>query len=124
MQALIAKPIVQAAMFMLLSMVLIPIFRPKNAETVWSIAGVVYALFIVANSILVCFVTNVWPYFWYSMLLSFAYLVVAGLVVMAYLKLAGTQGSNESGMVFVVIMYHPVALLVMIFLRWAYSKLA
>jgi hypothetical protein len=52
MQEYIGRPSFQVAFFILLSLVLIPIARPKNADSVWSIAGVVYAVFIGVNSVL------------------------------------------------------------------------
>ena len=123
MQEYIGRPSFQVAFFILLSLVIVPIARPKNADSVWSIAGVVYAVFIGVNSVLTLFVQQVWSYFLYSMLFSCVYLIATALTIPAYIKITKTQGSNEGAMVFLVAIYHPLASLLVIFLQWAYSKI-
>ena len=120
MQEFIERPLLQAGFFILLSIVILPIVRPKDADSVWSIAGAVYGVFILVNSVLILFVPRVWFYFLYSMLFSFVYLLATAVTIPAYIKLTNTAGSNENAMVFLVAMYHPLAALLVIFLQWAY----
>jgi hypothetical protein len=122
MQEHVERPLLQMVVFIVLSVVTIPVVKPKNADLVWTIAGAIYAVFIVVNSVLICLVSKVWPYFFSSMLCSFVYLLVAGLAIPTYISITKTVGSNESGMVFIMAMYHPLASLLVIFLKWTYQK--
>ncbi|HTE41593.1 MAG TPA: hypothetical protein VK629_12225 [Steroidobacteraceae bacterium] len=123
MQEYIGRPLIQAVFFALLTMVIMPIVRPKITDSVYGIAGAIYAVFMLVNSIAICFAPKVWPYFSYSMLFSIIYIVVMFVVLNTYISVTKTEGSAESSMVFVVIMYHPFGLLLMIFLKWAYMKI-
>lgn len=119
MREFISSPLHQALLFTLLSLAALPIVRPKDADSAYAIAGAFYAVFIVVNSFLLWTAPKAWPYFFQSMLLSIAYLLVAALVVALYLGVTKTKGPNDSAMVFLVIVYHPFALLAAIFLQWA-----
>jgi hypothetical protein len=123
LQAFIGRPFFQAIFFILLSLVILPFARSKDANSVYTIAGILFAFFIITNCGMVCFVPKVWPYFFYSMLFSLAYLLIIAIIVPAYISLMKIEGSGESGMIFLIILYHPVLLLVMIFLKWIYLKL-
>lgn len=119
MQDYIGRPLLQIVFFTLLSAVIMPIARPKNADSVYAIAGGIYAAFVVVNSILLFFAPRTWPYFFQSMLASIIYLLVAALLAAMYLSITKTKGSSEGAMVFLVVLYHPPALLLAIFLQWA-----
>lgn len=120
--SLIQKPLYQLIFFTLVTIVLLIIIRPGKTDTLWTIAGVLYALFILTNAVMVCFQVNVWPYFFYSLLFSVLYIFIAGGITSAYTGITNVEGSGESGMIFLVIMYHPFGLLIMIFLKWLYFK--
>jgi len=119
----IQKPLYQALLFIGVTLVLFIAIRPQKTETLWTIAGAVYGLFILTNTIVLCFEANVWSYFLYSMLFTVLYLLVAGAMVSAFSSMLKAGGSGESGMIFLVIIYHPFLLLLMIFLKWIYFKI-
>jgi hypothetical protein len=123
MQEFIARPFLQIVFFTLLSMVVVPAARPKNADSVFTIVGVIYMVFILVNSVAICFAPKVWPYFFNSLLFSIVFLLTLVLLASIYIDVTKTQGSGETAMVFLVVMYHPIALLLVIFLQWAYLRL-
>jgi len=123
MHEYITRPFFQVIVFTLLSIVILPIARPKDANSVYTIAGIVYAVFIVVNSIIICFVPKMWPYFFYSMLFSIVYVLATAVIMSLYIDITKTEGSGETAMIFLIIMYHPLASLLVIFLKWAYLKI-
>lgn len=110
------KPYAHVVVF--LAVTVFVLVRSRDANAVYTRAGVVYTIFILANSILLFFVQNTWSYFITSLLFSVIYLVAASLLCSMYIKLAKVEGSGESAMIFLVIIYHPVALLLVIALKW------
>ena len=122
-QVLATKPFFQMAVFTALSVVLLLLLRPKNVNAVYNTTGVIYAIFILVNSIVVVFAARHWPYFFSSILFSVLYVVTVSFLAPLYIRLARLDGSGESGMIFLVIIYHPFALLLVIFLKWAYFKI-
>lgn len=122
MHEYLGKPLIQVLVFTFLSVVVIAISRPKDANAVYTIAGIVYIAFILVNSFYIVFIPNVWTYFFYSMLFSLLYLLIISIIIPGYINIAKIMGSGESGMIFLVIMYHPVAALLVIFLKWIYLR--
>jgi hypothetical protein len=120
---LLQKPFVQMATFVLLTIPAVFIIGPKNADHVWTIAGFIYIGFIFVNSILICTVSNSWNYFFFSLGFSVLYLVSVSIIITTLIKLLKIEGSGESAMTFLFIIYHPVFLLFVLFLKWAYYKL-
>lgn len=116
------KPFIQILFFIFLSVIIIVFSRPKDANAVYTIAGIVYIVFILVNSFYVFFIPNMWTYFFYSMLFSLLYLLIISIILPGYINLAKIAGSGESGMIFLVIMYHPLAVLFVIFLKWIYLR--
>ena len=123
MHEYLSRPFLQVIAFTLLSLAIIPLGRPKDANAVYSIAGIIYGVFILANSVIVAFVPRVWPYFFLSMLSSAFYLLVIAIIIPSYISVAKIKGSGESAMIFLLILYHPFALLLVIFLKWLYLKI-
>lgn len=119
---LLQKPFVQLLLAMLLTILFISILGPKNTDHTWNIAGLVYIGFMIINSILICTVSNSWRYLIYSLGFSIVYLVCISMIVPAITKFLKIEGSAESAMIFISFIYHPVLLLAMIFLKWAYLK--
>ena len=119
----IQKPLYQALLFTGITLLVLAVIRPQKADTLWTIAGALYGLFILTNAIAICFEANVWQYFFYSLLFSVLYLLVAAVIVSGFSKLLEVTGSGESGMIFLVIIYHPFILLLMIFMKWIYFKI-
>jgi hypothetical protein len=118
----IYKPMYQAIACVLVLLILYVIFRPNDEERVWVLAGVTYLLFILLNAVMLWFVPAHWTYFFMSLLISVAYLFVANLIVTGYTSSFNVKGSGESSMIFLVIIYHPFVLLLVIFAKWLYLK--
>ncbi len=117
------KPLNQWLIFLGLAIILIfIILRPKQEDSVWVIAAVTYLAFIFINSVLIWTAESTWSYFFYSLLFSVLYLVVVNFLVQLYSQQANTEGSGESSMIFLVIIYHPFLLLLMIFIKWIYLR--
>lgn len=118
--ATLQKPFAQSILFLGLTVLLLLIVRPKQEEMVWTLAGILYILFILTNSIFLFWQTTVWSYFFYSLLFTLIYLFSIQGLVAAHLRLFTTTGAGESSMIFLVVIYHPFALLFVIFLKWLY----
>lgn len=119
----IQKPFVQVLFFILLTLLSIFIIGPKTADKTWTIAGVVFIGFMMVNAVFICTAYNSWSYFFYSVGFSVVYLLSIAVIVPALIKLLKIEGSAESAMIFIFIIYHPLSLLLMVFLKWAYLKL-
>ena len=89
----------------------------------YTITGVVYAVFILTNSILIFFGQNIWSYFFTSLLFSLIYVVVIALLSSLFMSMAKVEGSGESAMMFLIIFYHPFALLLVMGVKWIVSKI-
>mgnify|MGYP001250918149 CR=1 FL=1 len=120
---LLQRPFVQMLAFVLLTIPAISIIGPKSADHAWTIAGFIYIGFILVNSILICFASHSWSYFFYSLGFSVLYLVSIFIVITILIRLFKIEGSGESAMTFLFIIYHPVLLLFILFLKWAYLKI-
>ena len=119
----LSRPYFHVLVFLAISFAVFLLLRPKDANSLYTMAGVVYAVFILVNSLLIFYAPNTWSYFFTSLLFSLIYLLAIALMASMYIHLAKVEGSGESAMVFLVIMYHPLALLLTIFLKWIISKL-
>jgi len=119
---LLQKPYIQALLFILLTILSIVIIAPKNADKTWSIAGFVFIGFMLLNSVLICTVSNSWTYFFYSLGFSVLYLLSIAIIIPSLIKLLKIEGSGESAMIFIWIIYHPILLLVVLSLKWTYGK--
>jgi hypothetical protein len=120
---LFQRPPYQALFFLLLTVLVYAIIRPVEADRVWVISGVLYVAFIVINSIFLWPAERAWAYFFYSLGISILYLLISATLVNGYLNLFKVEGSGESGMIFLVIIYHPFTLLFVMFLKWLFTKL-
>jgi len=119
---LIQKPIYQALLFVLLTIVFAFMLKPKSADKLWVICGLIYCAFILSNAVLSFWAVDVWPYFFVSLGCSLLYLAVIAVTVKVLMNILKLEGSEESAMVFLVVIFHPVALLLAIFLKWAFFK--
>ena len=122
-EAFIIRPYLQAVVFLLVSLLALLIVRPREVNAVYTLSGVIYALFIIVNCVMLFYVPKVWPYFLLSMLFSVLYLIAVALLIELYVRVFSASGDGESGMIFLVIMYHPLAALLAIFCKWAYQQL-
>ncbi|MDB5255890.1 MAG: hypothetical protein JWM14_585 [Chitinophagaceae bacterium] len=120
---LIQKPVYQALLFVLLTLVLAWIVKPKTADKIWVIGGLMYCFFILTNFVLSFWAIDTWSYFFISLGFSLLYLAVIVLVVKVLMKMLKLEGSEESAMIFLVIIFHPFFLLLAIFFKWGFLKM-
>jgi hypothetical protein len=117
------KPLWQAVVVIFANLIVLVAARPSQSESMWIIAGACYSFFIIANSVLIWKSTKPWGYFFYSLVVSVAYVLTAWAITSAFGSIAHTKGSNESSMIFLIIMYHPLALLIVMFIKWLITRL-
>lgn len=117
------KPIYQPIPFILLTIVVAVIVRPRSVDSFWVIAGLIFAAFLIFNSVLIGFTDAIWLYFFYSIGISILYLLTISVIAPILIKIINADGSGESAMMFLMIIYHPVLLLLAIFIKWILVKL-
>ena len=123
LMSIVYKPLYQWLIFIGLAFILIfIILRPKKEDSVWVIAAGTYLAFILINSIFIWTAESTWSYFLSSLFFSLLYLMAVNFLVQLYSQQANTEGSGESSMIFLVIIYHPFSLLLVIFIKWIYFK--
>jgi len=120
----IQKPLYQWLTFVALAFILLfIIFRPRQEDTIWVIAGVTYLAFMFVNTVFIWTAESMWSYFFFSLLFSVLYLAAASAMTSVYSEMVDTKGSGESGMIFLVIIYHPFLLLLVVLVKWLVFKL-
>jgi hypothetical protein len=119
---LIQKPAYQALLFLLLTPLLILVIQPRSADMAWTIATIIFVLFLIVNAGMLWFDDKPWRYFLYSIGFSVAYLLIIGQIIEPLLKLMRLDDSGESAMAFLVIIYQPFALLLVMFAKWIITK--
>jgi hypothetical protein len=115
---LIQKPAYQALLFLLLTPVLILVIQPRSADMAWTIATIIFVLFLIVNAGMLWFDDKPWRYFLYSIGFSVAYLLIIAHIIEGLLKLMRLDDSGESAMAFLVIIYQPFALLLVMLAKW------
>ncbi len=118
----IQKPPYQALLFLLLTPVLILVIQPRNADMAWSIAAYMFALFLVVNAALLWFDDSPWRYFFYSIGSAVGYVLLIAIIIPAVLRLMHREGSGESAMAFLILIYQPFALLAVMLVKWILMK--
>lgn len=116
------KPWYQAGRLLALTVLLYILLRPKQQDSLWLIAGLGYALFILINSLASWFSDSGWSYALLSLLMSVLYLAAAAAIVTLFTSLLQAKGSGESAMIFLIIIYHPVALALVKLSQWLYRS--
>jgi len=119
----LSKPYVHVVVFLAITLAVFVLLRPKDANVLYTMAGIVYAVFILTNSILIFFTQHTWSYFFISLLFSIIYIVAVVLLASMYIRLAKVEGSGETAMMFLIIIYHPLAMLLVVFVKWIISKI-
>lgn len=122
MYLFIQKPVYQAILFLLLTPLLILIIKPRSEDKAWVIATILFVLFLIVNAALLWFDDKPWRYFFYSIGCSVAYLILISPLMEGFLKFMRLDDSGESAMAFLVIMYQPFALLLVILAKWIATK--
>jgi hypothetical protein len=119
---LIQKPAYQAILFLLLTPIVIFVLQPKSADVAWTIAALAFALFLLVNAVMLWFDDSPWRYFFYSVGFAVGYIVIIGVVMPYVLKVLRLTGSQESSMAFLILMYQPVALLLVMLIKWVVTR--
>jgi hypothetical protein len=119
---LIQKPAYQSILFLLLTPVLIFVIQPKSADLAWSIAAYVFAFFLIINAVMLWFDDSPWRYFFISIGFAVGYVLLIAMIVQVLLKVLQLKGSEESAMAFLIIIYQPFALLLVMVVKWLVTK--
>lgn len=118
----IQKPAYQVLLFVLLTPIFIFILRPKSVDMAWLIAAYTFVLYMIVNAGLLWFDNNPWRYFLYSIVCTLGYLLLVAIIMRALLKVLRLEGSEESAMVFLIMIYQPFALLLVMLVKWIVQK--
>jgi hypothetical protein len=118
------SPLYQIIGFFLLTVLSLLIFGKHLAESLWNIGGIVFGCYIIFSSILILFVDSGWGYFFSTLGYSILYLIITGILIQIIIRVMQIPGSNESAMIFLIIMFHPILLLFFKFIKWLFSIFA
>ena len=122
MYLFIQKPAYQALLFLVLTPILIFVIQPKSADTAWLIAAYTFGLFLILNSVLLWFDDHPWRYFFYSMGFAVVYLLFIAIIMPGLLRVLQLKGSGEGAMAFLILIYQPFALLLVMLVKWIATK--
>lgn len=114
----IQNPAYQALLFLLLTPILIFAIRPKSSDKVWDIAAYIFVLFLIVNAGLLWFDESPWRYFLYSIGVAVGYLLFITIIISGLLRVLQLKGSEESAMAFLILIYQPFALLLVMLAKW------
>ena len=119
---LIQKPAYQVLLFLLLTPILIFVIQPKSADTAWLIAVYTFAVFLIVNAGLLWFDESPWRYFFYSIGFAVGYILLITLMMQVLLWVMQLKDSEESAMAFLILIYQPFALLLVMLAKWIVTK--
>ncbi len=122
MYLFIQKPVYQTLLFIVLTPILIFILQPKNAETAWLIATYTFVVFMIVNAGLLWFDDSSWRYFFYSIGCALVYILLTAIIMGALLKVLKLESSQEGAMAFLIVIYQPFALLLVMLVKWMVTK--
>jgi len=86
----------QLFFFVLITVLIIPLFRKRDLNAIWNLAGFFYILFIVINSLFMWTADAVWVYFFDSLGYSVIYMLLAGIIVFFLINTMKIKGSGRS----------------------------
>lgn len=118
----IQKPFYQVLLFLLLTPILIFVIRPKSADTAWIIAVYTFVLFMIVNAGMLWFDNSPWRYFFYSMGCTLGYLLLVAIIMGGLLRVLRLERSEESAMAFLIVIYQPFALMLVMLVKWIVTK--
>jgi hypothetical protein len=119
---LIQKPLYQALLFLVLTPILIFVIQPKNVDSAWLITVCAFVLFLIVNAALLWFNDSPWRYFFYSIGFAVVYILIIAIMMQGLLKILQLKGSGESAMAFLLLIYQPFALLLVMVVKWIVTK--
>ena len=120
----LSTPLYLTIGFFLLTVLSLFIFGKDQAESLWNIAGLVFGCYLIFSSILILFIDTGWGYFLSILGYSLLYLVFTGILIQIIIQVKQLPGSNESAMIFLIIIFHPLLLLFLKLIKWLFSILA
>ena len=115
---MIQQPAYQVILFLLLTPILIFVVRPKSADMAWLIAAYTFGLFLMFNAGLLWFDDKPWRYFFFSIGCALGYLLLIVIMMRGLLKVLRLESSDESAMAFLIVIYQPFALLLVMSVKW------
>jgi hypothetical protein len=116
------KPVYQGLVFLFLTIIFLVVSQPKSAETAWVVAAYTFCGFLLINAALIWIADSPWRYFFYSIGVSIAYLACIAVMMQVMLKILQLKGSGESAMAFLILIYQPFALMLVMFAKWIVVK--
>jgi bacteriorhodopsin len=119
---LIQKPLYQALLFLVLTPILILVVQPKSVDSAWLIAVCAFVLFLIVNAALLWVNDSPWRYFFYSIGFAVVYILIIAIMMQGLLKILQLKGSGESAMAFLLLIYQPFALLLVMAVKWIVTK--
>lgn len=121
--SILQKPIYQLLIIQALSVLAVLVYKPHGVNAAWTVIGLFYILFILVNSVFIWPATSPWQYFFISLGISILYLLISWMACSGLSRLLKLEGSGESSMLFLVIIYHPFTLIFIMLVKWVYGKL-
>ncbi|HEY5824639.1 MAG TPA: hypothetical protein VIT44_09745 [Cyclobacteriaceae bacterium] len=118
----IQKPAYQALLFLILTLILILVIQPKSADMAWNIAAYTFFFFMIVNAGLLWFDDSPWRYFFYSIGIVVCYVLFIVIMMAGLLRVLQLKGSEESAMAFLIMIYQPFALLLVMLVKWISTK--
>lgn len=119
---LIQNPACQALLFLVLTPIVILVLQPKTADKAWVIAAYIFSVFLIVNAGLLWLDEKPWRYFFYSVGTALVYLLLIAILMRVLLYVLKLKSSEESAMTFLIVIYHPFALLLVILAKWIMTK--
>lgn len=115
---LIQNPPYQALLFLTLTPLLLFILKPKTADKAWQIAIIPFILFMIVNAGILWLSNKPWHYFFYSLITGVGYVLLIAIIMSALLRILRLKNSEESAMAFLILIYQPLALLLIMLAKW------
>jgi len=119
---LIQKPAYQAILFLLLTPILIFIVQPKTADRAWLISFCAFVVFLAVNAVMLWFDAHPWRYFFYAIGSAVGYIAAIAVIMPALLKILQLKNSEEGAMAFLILIYQPFLLLLIMLVKWMVAK--
>jgi len=79
-------------------------------------------MFLVINAALMWFDESPWRYFFYSLGSAVGYLLLIAVIMMGVLSVLKLKSSEESAMAFLILIYQPFALMLVMLTKWIVTR--
>lgn len=116
-------PLYQALFFIGLTIPAIIILTPPDSNGAWLIAGYCFFGYMMMNILMLWFAASAWRYFFHSICYSVAYLLIISIIMPIVVNQMHIEGSEGTAMVFLLVIYHPPGLLIVLLAKWIHHKL-